>query len=515
MLKRNFFYLFIPFLAFLTACEKEVEPSAGNGILQINEIELVGVSSAGSARSSAQNIWKHSYQNPLTLNFKSDQTGKNYSIELNPNDLSSNNFIELPLGTYMLTSDPSNEVASNSLPLDINQPLNLTTAKQIVTLKATSHYGLFTITDKNLSNAPKALSPISYVLIQKENFYYAYFIQNQKLTFEIATKPEQSFRQTWNSKAFEHRHLSLDNSEIEDDVENFTKSDFSISESIIPLDNDGVPTALAPTEIAELPNSQSEISGLAIVNGRLFSHNDGGNSNELFELNATTGEVIRTIKVSNATNVDWEDLAVSASELYIGDFGNNSGTRKDLAIYKLKLDELLNSNEVTAEKISYTLSDQTDFQSSPNATNYDCEAMIFWEGQLYLFSKNWKDTKTNVYSLSAEKGNRIAELKGNFDTQGLITGACTNQKGNLVLLGYENKGISSRSLVWVASKFAGDDFFSGNTHKIYLGSPAILSQTEGVAFIKDETILISGEAIKLGGSSVPARLNEIDLTGIF
>jgi hypothetical protein len=515
MLKRNHLFL-IPFFIFLlTACQNEVEPSAGNGIVQITEIELVGSTSGISARKTANNEWHHSYQKPLLIIFKSDQTGKSYSLELNPNDLSKNNSLELPIGLYTATSTINNQTNALELPLDINQKLSVSLSKQDLTLKATSHYGLFTITDRNLSSAPRIVAPFSYILTKRNDFYFGYFDQNQKLTIEIPTQVNQSFKQAWNSESFIHRHFSLDNLEIEGDIETFSNTDFLIEETIIPLNKDGIPNALMSSQVAELASSIAETSGLAVVKGRLFSHNDGGNTNEIFELNPNSGEVIRSIKVSNASNVDWEDLTVSSNEMFIGDFGNNSGNRKNLAVYKVKLDELLNNDQVTAEKISFSLSDQFDFQSLANATNYDCEAFIFWESKLYLFTKNWKDAQTNVYSLSPETGNQIAESIGSFNTKGLVTGAAINEKGDLVLLGYENKGLSSRSFVWLYNKFGGDNFFSGKSHQIYLGSPAINSQAEGVDFFIDSSILISGEAIVSGGISIPARLSELDLTGFF
>jgi hypothetical protein len=33
--------------------------------------------------------------------------------------------------------------------------------------------------------------------------------------------------------------------------------------------------------------------------------------------------VLRTVAITNATNVDWEDIAQDASYIYIGDIGNN------------------------------------------------------------------------------------------------------------------------------------------------------------------------------------------------
>jgi hypothetical protein len=45
----------------------------------------------------------------------------------------------------------------------------------------------------------------------------------------------------------------------------------------------------------------------------LVTHNDSGNQANLYEIDASTGIVIRTVCITNATNVDWEDIAQDAS----------------------------------------------------------------------------------------------------------------------------------------------------------------------------------------------------------
>ena len=63
-----------------------------------------------------------------------------------------------------------------------------------------------------------------------------------------------------------------------------------------------------PALKSNLNAALEENSGLILWNDRLWTHNDGGNSTALFEMD-TTGTIIRTVNVSNAVNVDWEDIA--------------------------------------------------------------------------------------------------------------------------------------------------------------------------------------------------------------
>ena len=77
----------------------------------------------------------------------------------------------------------------------------------------------------------------------------------------------------------------------------------------------------------ELPAEVIETSGLLFLNGKLITHNDSGDDSNLYEIDTITGNITRTVSVSNATNIDWEDIAQDDTYIYIGDFGNNNGTR--------------------------------------------------------------------------------------------------------------------------------------------------------------------------------------------
>jgi len=78
-----------------------------------------------------------------------------------------------------------------------------------------------------------------------------------------------------------------------------------------------------------LPSNIVESSGAIIFNNRLITHNDSGGENKLFEVDLTTQQVARTVTISNATNIDWEDITQDDTFIYIGDFGNNNGFTKN------------------------------------------------------------------------------------------------------------------------------------------------------------------------------------------
>ena len=105
-----------------------------------------------------------------------------------------------------------------------------------------------------------------------------------------------------------------------------------------------------------LPSELDETSGLAFFNGKLWTINDSGGLPALYAFDTISGEIVQRITVSNAQNIDWESLAMDADHIYIGDFGNNAGTRDDLVIYKVSLSDIpLTGNDyVTAEKIWFS-----------------------------------------------------------------------------------------------------------------------------------------------------------------
>jgi len=121
----------------------------------------------------------------------------------------------------------------------------------------------------------------------------------------------------------------------------------------------------------ELPNEVAETSGLLFLNGKIITHNDSGDAPNLYELDSLTGNLLRTINISNATNLDWEDITEDETYIYIGDFGNNNGNRTDLKIVRITKADYLNSNSVTADFITFSYEDQTDFSIRTNQHNFD------------------------------------------------------------------------------------------------------------------------------------------------
>ncbi len=188
--------------------------------------------------------------------------------------------------------------------------------------------------------------------------------------------------------------------------------------------------------IGELPADVSETSGLIFYNDRLITHNDSGNEAKLFEIDTNSLQVVREVVVSNAQNVDWEDMAQDELYIYIGDFGNNLGLRRDLTIYRISKEDYTVSDSVRAEAISFEYEDQEDFSNNGNS-DWDAEALFVLGDELVVLTKQWLAYGTSAYGIPKTPGKYIARKLDEFPINGLVTGATLNPNiGELYLTGH-------------------------------------------------------------------------------
>ena len=264
-------------------------------------------------------------------------------------------------------------------------------------------------------------------------------------------------------------------------------------------------TTYVPVFKASLPGALSEISGLVNCGGSWWAHNDSGNATAFSEINPESGLVIRTVTPAGAHNRDWEDAASTGDTLFIGDFGNNSNNRTDLGIYSIPLSAIQNSgNPVVPDGsysfIPYAYPDQVSFTTQPqDSTVFDCEAMLFHDGLIHLFSKNHRDYTTTHYTV--EPLTAAVVKRGSINTEGMITGADISPDGKIIALaGYNLRGLPSVFCWFLWDWPAGtDDFFAGNKRKIEFGSALISGQVESIAFSGNRKGYIANENTTFNG----------------
>ena len=111
---------------------------------------------------------------------------------------------------------------------------------------------------------------------------------------------------------------------------------------------------LYSTKLVTLDSKLKEISGIEVDKaGKFWGINDGGNLAQLHQIQAD-GKVSKTITITNARNLDWEDMTQDDfGHFFIGDFGNNDNLRKWLTIYKIENPIDIKGTETQAEIIKF------------------------------------------------------------------------------------------------------------------------------------------------------------------
>ncbi|MGB3145767.1 MAG: T9SS C-terminal target domain-containing protein, partial [Maribacter sp.] len=174
--------------------------------------------------------------------------------------------------------------------------------------------------------------------------------------------------------------------------------------------------------LGELPSDVAETSGLIYFNGVLITHNDSGNEPILYELDTLNLTIKRSVRISNVENTDWEAISQDEDFIYIGDFGNNLGTRRDLAVHKISKQAYLDSDEVVATTINFSYVDQTDFSNNGNS-DWDAEAFFVLADQLIILTKQWQSQGSVAYTVPKEPGTYVASKLGTIENIGLVTDA--------------------------------------------------------------------------------------------
>ncbi len=234
--------------------------------------------------------------------------------------------------------------------------------------------------------------------------------------------------------------------------------------------------------IATLPKAIKESSGIEVISdkGHYLTHNDANNKPNLYELDAE-GKLVETHTLK-LPNVDWEDLARDTEgNLYIADIGNNDNDREELAIYKVSMNDLQNPQPI---RFKYE-----DNYGKKSGKSFDCEAIFWHDGNLYLITKERKSkTEATVYQLSDEPGNQTAKIIGTLNVKAPVTGASISPDGNMVALLSEGKVHMFKDID------SPEKFFEQEHETIMLPGAG---QTEAITFEDNNTLILTSEGSTL------------------
>ncbi|NDK57640.1 NHL repeat-containing protein [Pontibacter fetidus] len=236
--------------------------------------------------------------------------------------------------------------------------------------------------------------------------------------------------------------------------------------------------------LAPLPTEVKESSGIESMpdQGHYITHNDANNKPYLYEIDEK-GKLVKTYKL-RLPNVDWEDLTRDTNgNLYISDTGNNNNKRRELAIYKTSFQDLQKP-----QAIRFTYQDQKGKSSKKDKKSYDCEALFWYDGNLYLLTKDRNgENKARIYQLPDTPGNHIAKPIGSIAMKEPVTSAAISPDAGTIALLSEGKIHLYRN---VSSP---ETFYEGDAEEITLTGAG---QTEAITFKDDNTLILTSE----GGS---------------
>lgn len=203
---------------------------------------------------------------------------------------------------------------------------------------------------------------------------------------------------------------------------------------------------LPPTKLADLEDQAiTESSGLVASRtspGSYWTHNDAGNEPLLYAFDSQ-GRSRGVWRVTGATSYDWEDLSTGpgpkpgTNYLYIGDIGDNAGTRSEIVIYRIPEPVIPNGIPVSIAQRPNTTETAEAIRLRYPDGSHNSEALLVhpWTGCIYLVVKE-KSSNPGIYAADAPKAKgeivtlaRIGEVDLSGRSEGLINGGAISPDG--------------------------------------------------------------------------------------
>lgn len=190
--------------------------------------------------------------------------------------------------------------------------------------------------------------------------------------------------------------------------------------------------------LGEVDKKLEEASGLvaSIANpGYFWSHNDSGNSAQIFLLN-DKAEIVMTCTLVGIKNRDWEDMAISvesdSSYLYIGDIGDNEARFPYKVIYRFA-EPVLSTDKLDVKDFNTLV-----FKLSDGVR--DTEAMMIdpLSNDVFIISK--REEKIRLYQISAliSRDTTVAEFKEELPFAWIVAADISADGKEVLMKDYDN-----------------------------------------------------------------------------
>ena len=244
-------------------------------------------------------------------------------------------------------------------------------------------------------------------------------------------------------------------------------------------------------------------------------HNDSGDAPRLFAIDSTgavhlapwrreayaAGAALDTtdrpawpgLHLGAAAHVDYEDIAVADSTLYLADIGNNGNARRDLGIYVIREPYFYARRTRPIKHIPIAYPDQETVPAQD--WHFDAEALFVDGGTLYVLTKHRRgqqigalEAGTTLYRLDTEHPHRVNMLTpvDRHETIPAPTAAALSPSGDrLAVLGYGS--------VWIFPRpEEGDRWLSTEPRRLDLPAER-LQQSEAVTWDGPARLRITNE----------------------
>ena len=199
------------------------------------------------------------------------------------------------------------------------------------------------------------------------------------------------------------------------------------------------------------------------------------------------------VQLGAAAHIDYEDIAVDDSTLYLADIGNNGNARRDLGIYVISEPFYHDLRSRPVRYLSLEYPDQEAFPAED--WHFDAEGLFVYEDTLYLLTKHRRDGQVNtlepgtkLYRLDTERPNQVNVLTkiDEHDSIPPPTAAALSPSGDRL-------AVASNASVWLFSRPVQDDhWLSSEPRRISLAAKRS-KQVEAVTWDDPQTLRLTNE----------------------